>query len=50
MAKVANNPLTSTWNSKVEHLSEVELKYLQLSRLKLLIEQLENNNTFTKQS
>jgi phenylacetate-CoA ligase len=48
MSKVANNPSTSIWNSKIEHLPEVELKDLQLSRLKLLLENLEKNNAFYK--
>ncbi len=48
MSKVANNPSTSTWNARTEHLPEVELKDLQLSRLKLLLGELENNNAFYK--
>jgi phenylacetate-CoA ligase len=48
MSKVANNPSTSIWNPKVEDLAEVELQDLQLSRLKVLVEQLENNNSFYK--
>ncbi len=48
MSKVANNPLTSIWNSKIERLPEVELKDLQLSRLKILLNELENKNIFYK--
>ncbi len=46
MAKVANNSSTSIWNPKIERLSEVELKDLQLSRLKALLTKLQNNDFY----
>lgn len=48
MAKLANSLLNSVWNPQVENLPEVELKDLQLSRLKNLVQELQNNNSFYK--
>ncbi len=45
MAQVTNNSSTSIWNIKAECLTQAELKDLQLSRLKNLVEQLQQNNS-----
>ena len=49
MATVTNNSSTSLWNSKIERLSEGNLKDMQLFRLKELVERLQNKSLFYKQ-